>query len=397
MAKEKFIRTKPHMNVGTIGHVDHGKTTLTAAITEVLAKKGQATYIPFDEIDKAPEEKERGITIAIAHVEYESDNRHYAHVDCPGHADYVKNMITGAAQMDGAILVVSAADGPMPQTREHILLARQVGVPHMMVFMNKTDMVDDPELLDLVELEVRELLSQYKFPGDDIPVVRGSALKALESGDPDSEDTKCIAELMEALDTYFPEPVREIDKPFLMSIEDVFSISGRGTVVTGRIERGIVKVGEDVEIVGLGETRKTVATGVEMFRKLLDEGRAGDNVGVLLRGTKREEVERGMVLAKPGSITPHVKFKGEVYVLTKEEGGRHTPFFNGYRPQFFFRTTDVTGVANLPEGVEMVMPGDNVTVTGELISPIAMEKELRFAIREGGRTVGAGVVSEIIE
>jgi elongation factor Tu len=397
MAKKKFIRSKPHMNVGTIGHVDHGKTTLTAAITEVLAKKGLAEYVPFDEIDKAPEEKERGITIAIAHVEYESENRHYAHVDCPGHADYVKNMITGAAQMDGAILVVSAADGPMPQTREHILLARQVGVPHMLVFMNKVDMVDDPELLDLVELEVRELLSLYQFPGDDVPIIRGSALKALESGDPDSEDTKCISELMEALDTYFPEPEREIDKPFLMSIEDVFSISGRGTVATGRIERGIVKVGEDVEIVGLGETRKTVATGVEMFRKLLDEGRAGDNVGVLLRGTKREEIERGMVLAKPGSITPHTKFKGSVYVLTKDEGGRHTPFFNGYRPQFFFRTTDVTGVAYLPEGVEMVMPGDNVEITGELIGPIAMEKELRFAIREGGRTVGAGVVSEIIE
>jgi elongation factor Tu len=397
MAKEKFVRSKPHVNVGTIGHVDHGKTTLTAAITEVLAKKGFAEYIPFDEIDKAPEEKERGITIAIAHVEYESDNRHYAHVDCPGHADYVKNMITGAAQMDGAILVVSAADGPMPQTREHILLARQVGVPRMVVFMNKVDMVDDPELLDLVELEVRELLSQYQFPGDDIPIIRGSALKALESGEVDSEDTKCIFELMEALDTYFPEPEREVDKPFLMSIEDVFSISGRGTVATGRIERGIVKVGEDVEIVGLGETRKTVATGVEMFRKLLDEGRAGDNVGVLLRGTKREEIERGMVLAKPGSITPHTKFKGSVYVLTKDEGGRHTPFFNGYRPQFFFRTTDVTGVANLPEGVEMVMPGDNVEITGELIGPIAMEKELRFAIREGGRTVGAGVVSEIIE
>jgi elongation factor Tu len=397
MAKEKFVRTKPHLNVGTIGHVDHGKTTLTAAITEVLSKKGQAEYIPFDEIDKAPEEKERGITIAIAHVEYESENRHYAHVDCPGHADYVKNMITGAAQMDGAILVVSAADGPMPQTREHILLARQVGVPRMVVFMNKTDMVDDPELLDLVELEVRELLSQYQFPGDDIPVVRGSALKALESGEPDAEDTKCITELMEALDTYFPEPEREVDKPFLMSIEDVFSISGRGTVATGRIERGIVKVGEDVEIVGLKETQKTVATGVEMFRKLLDEGRAGDNVGVLLRGTKREEIERGMVLAKPGSITPHTKFKGSVYVLTKDEGGRHTPFFNGYRPQFFFRTTDVTGTVQLPEGTEMVMPGDNVEITGELIAPIAMEKELRFAIREGGRTVGAGVVSEIIE
>ena len=397
MAKEKFVRSKPHLNVGTIGHVDHGKTTLTAAITEVQAKKGFAEFVPFDEIDKAPEEKERGITIAIAHVEYESENRHYAHVDCPGHADYVKNMITGAAQMDGAILVVSAADGPMPQTREHILLARQVGVPRMIVFMNKVDMVDDPELLDLVELEVRELLTQYQFPGDDIPIIRGSALKALESGEVDSEDTKCIFELMDALDTYFPEPERETDKPFLMSIEDVFSISGRGTVATGRIERGIVKVGEDVEIVGLGETRKTVATGVEMFRKLLDEGRAGDNVGVLLRGTKREEIERGMVLAKPGSITPHTKFKGSVYVLTKDEGGRHTPFFNGYRPQFFFRTTDVTGIANLPEGVEMVMPGDNVEITGELIAPIAMEKELRFAIREGGRTVGAGVVSEIIE
>ena len=397
MAKEKFVRSKPHLNVGTIGHVDHGKTTLTAAMTEVLAKKGFAEYVPFDQIDKAPEEKERGITIAIAHVEYESDNRHYAHVDCPGHADYVKNMITGAAQMDGAILVVSAADGPMPQTREHILLARQVGVPGMVVFMNKVDMVDDPELLDLVELEVRELLTQYQFPGDDIPIIRGSALKALESGELESEDTKCILELVDALDTYFPDPEREIDKPFLMSIEDVFTISGRGTVATGRIERGIVKVGEDVEIVGLGETRKTVATGVEMFRKLLDEGRAGDNVGVLLRGTKREEIERGMVLAKPGSIKPHTKFKGSVYVLTKDEGGRHTPFFNGYRPQFFFRTTDVTGVVNLPEGVEMVMPGDNVEVTGELIGPIAMEKELRFAIREGGRTVGAGVVSDIIE
>jgi elongation factor Tu len=348
MAKEKFVRSKPHLNVGTIGHVDHGKTTLTAAITEVLEKRGLAKFVSFDEIDKAPEEKERGITIAIAHVEYESEKRHYAHVDCPGHADYVKNMITGAAQMDGAVLVVSASDGPMPQTREHILLARQVGVPHIVVFMNKVDMVDDPELLDLVELEVRELLTQYQFPGDDIPVVRGSALQALESGDPEAEATKCIFELLEALDTYFPEPKREVDKPFLMSIEDVFSISGRGTVVTGRIDRGIVRVGEDVEMVGLGETRKTVATGVEMFRKLLDEGRAGDNVGVLLRGTKREEVERGMVLAKPGSITPHTKFKGSVYVLTKEEGGRHTPFFNGYRPQFYFRTTDVTGVVTLP-------------------------------------------------
>jgi elongation factor Tu len=397
MAKEKFVRSKPHLNVGTIGHVDHGKTTLTAAITEVLEKRGLAKFVSFDEIDKAPEEKERGITIAIAHVEYESEKRHYAHVDCPGHADYVKNMITGAAQMDGAVLVVSASDGPMPQTREHILLARQVGVPHIVVFMNKVDMVDDPELLDLVELEVRELLTQYQFPGDDIPVVRGSALQALESGDPEAEATKCIFELLEALDTYFPEPKRDVDKPFLMSIEDVFSISGRGTVVTGRIDRGIVRVGEDVEMVGLGETRKTVATGVEMFRKLLDEGRAGDNVGVLLRGTKREEVERGMVLAKPGSITPHTKFKGSVYVLTKEEGGRHTPFFNGYRPQFYFRTTDVTGVVTLPAGVEMVMPGDNVEIDCELIAPIAMEKELRFAIREGGRTVGAGVVSAVTE
>jgi len=396
MAKEKFQRNKPHLNVGTIGHVDHGKTTLTAAITEVQEKSGLASYIPFDQIDRAPEEKERGITIAIAHVEYQSDKRHYAHVDCPGHADYVKNMITGAAQMDGAILVVSAADGPMPQTREHILLARQVGVPHIIVFLNKTDMVDDPELLDLVELEVRELLTQYKFPGDEVPVIRGSALKALESGTPGAPETACIKELLDALDNFIPEPERAIDKPFLMSVEDVFSISGRGTVVTGRIERGIVKVADEVEIVGLGETRKTVATGVEMFRKLLDEGRAGDNVGVLLRGTKREEVERGMVLAKPGSITPHTKFKGSVYVLTKEEGGRHTPFFNGYRPQFYFRTTDVTGVAKLPEGTEMVMPGDNVEVEVELIAPIAMEKELRFAIREGGRTVGAGVVSEVI-
>jgi len=396
MAKEKFQRNKPHLNVGTIGHVDHGKTTLTAAITEVQEKSGLASYIPFDQIDRAPEEKERGITIAIAHVEYQSDKRHYAHVDCPGHADYVKNMITGAAQMDGAILVVSAADGPMPQTREHILLARQVGVPHIIVFLNKTDMVDDPELLDLVELEVRELLTQYKFPGDEVPVIRGSALKALESGTPGAPETACIKELLDALDNFIPEPERAVDKPFLMSVEDVFSISGRGTVVTGRIERGIVKVADEVEIVGLGETRKTVATGVEMFRKLLDEGRAGDNVGVLLRGTKREEVERGMVLAKPGSITPHTKFKGSVYVLTKEEGGRHTPFFNGYRPQFYFRTTDVTGVAKLPEGTEMVMPGDNVEVEVELIAPIAMEKELRFAIREGGRTVGAGVVSEVI-
>jgi len=397
MAKEKFERKKPHVNVGTIGHVDHGKTTLTAAMTQVLEKKGLAHFIPFDEIDKAPEERERGITIATAHVEYETVNRHYAHVDCPGHADYVKNMITGAAQMDGAILVVSAADGPMPQTREHILLARQVGVPYIVVFLNKVDMVDDPELLDLVELEVRELLSQYDFPGDDIPIIRGSALKALESGDPDAEETKCIWELLEAVDSYVPTPQRDIEKPFLMPVEDVFSISGRGTVATGRVERGIVKVGEEVEIVGIRDTKKTVATGVEMFRKLLDEGQAGDNIGVLLRGMKREEIERGMVLAKPGSITPHTKFKAEVYVLTKEEGGRHTPFFDGYRPQFYFRTTDVTGSVHLPEGTEMIMPGDNTAITAELITPIAMEKELRFAIREGGRTVGAGVVSEIIE
>jgi len=399
MAKAKFERTKPHCNVGTIGHVDHGKTTLTAGITKVLAMTGQATYRAYDSIDNAPEEKARGITIATAHVEYESEKRHYAHVDCPGHADYVKNMITGAAQMDGAILVVSAADGPMPQTREHILLARQVGVPYIVVFMNKTDMVDDPELLELVELEVRELLSKYQFPGDDIPIIKGSALKVVESTstDPKSEDYKCIAELIAAVDSYIPTPERPIDKPFLMPIEDVFSISGRGTVVTGRVERGIVKVGEEVEIVGLGETRKTVATGVEMFRKLLDEGRAGDNVGVLLRGIAKEEVERGQVLAKPGSITPHTKFKAEAYILTKEEGGRHTPFFKGYRPQFYFRTTDVTGVAQLPEGVEMVMPGDNVSLSIELISPIAMEKELRFAIREGGRTVGAGVVTEVLE
>ena len=397
MAKEKFERKKPHVNVGTIGHVDHGKTTLTAAMTQVLEKKGFAKFIPFDEIDKAPEEKERGITIATAHVEYETDKRHYAHVDCPGHADYVKNMITGAAQMDGAILVVSAADGPMPQTREHILLARQVGVPYIVVFLNKVDMVDDPELLDLVELEVRELLSQYEFPGDDIPIIRGSALKALESGDPDAEETKCVFELLDAVDSYIPTPQRDIDKPFLMPVEDVFSISGRGTVATGRVERGVIKVGEEVEMVGIRETKKTVATGVEMFRKLLDEGQAGDNIGVLLRGMKRDEVERGMVLAKPGSITPHTKFKAEVYVLTKEEGGRHTPFFDGYRPQFYFRTTDVTGSVHLPEGTEMIMPGDNTAITAELITPIAMEKELRFAIREGGRTVGAGVVSEIIE
>jgi len=399
MAKAKFERTKPHCNVGTIGHVDHGKTTLTAAITKVLAMKGQAQYRAYDSIDNAPEEKARGITIATAHVEYETDKRHYAHVDCPGHADYVKNMITGAAQMDGAILVVSAADGPMPQTREHILLARQVGVPYIVVFMNKVDMVDDPELLDLVELEVRELLSKYQFPGDKIPIVKGSALKVVESGstDPNAEDYTCIAELMAAVDSYVPTPERPIDKPFLMPIEDVFSISGRGTVVTGRVERGIIKVGEEVEIVGLGETRKTVATGVEMFRKLLDEGRAGDNVGVLLRGIGKDDVERGQVLAKPGSITPHTKFKAEAYILTKEEGGRHTPFFKGYRPQFYFRTTDVTGVAELPEGVEMVMPGDNISMKVELISPIAMEKELRFAIREGGRTVGAGVVTEVLE
>jgi len=399
MAKAKFERTKPHVNVGTIGHVDHGKTTLTASITKVLSLRGMAQYRAYDQIDNAPEEKARGITIATAHVEYETDNRHYAHVDCPGHADYVKNMITGAAQMDGAILVVSAADGPMPQTREHILLARQVGVPYIVVFMNKCDMVDDPELLDLVELEVRELLSKYQFPGNDIPVVRGSALKAMESGSSDinAPEYKCILDLMAAVDAYVPTPERPIDKPYLMPIEDVFTISGRGTVVTGRVERGIVKVSEEVEIVGLRETRKTVATGVEMFRKLLDEGRAGDNVGVLLRGVDKEAVERGMVLAKPGSIKPHTKFKAEAYVLTKEEGGRHTPFFNGYRPQFYFRTTDVTGVAKLPDGVEMVMPGDNIAITVELIAPIAMEKELRFAIREGGRTVGAGVVTEVLE
>ena len=396
MAKEKFIRDKPHLNVGTVGHVDHGKTTLTAAITEVLSKKGFAETIAFDQIDKAPEEKERGITIAIAHVEYNTENRHYAHVDCPGHADYVKNMITGAAQMDGAVLVISANDGPMPQTREHILLARQVGVPKITVFMNKCDMVDDPELLDLVELEVRELLSKYEFPGDDVPVIRGSALQALENPE-DEEKTKCIWELMEALDTYFPLPDRPVDKPFLMPIEDIFSISGRGTVATGRVETGVIKTGEEIEIVGFRETTKTTATGVEMFRKILDEGRAGENVGVLLRGTKRDEIERGQVLAKPGSITPHTKFKAEVYILTKEEGGRHTPFFNGYRPQFYFRTTDVTGVATLPTGVEMVMPGDNVAMEITLITPVAMAKELRFAIREGGRTVGAGVVGEIVE
>ncbi len=398
MAKAKFERVKPHVNVGTIGHIDHGKTTLTSAITKYLAMKGMAQYRSFDSIDNAPEEKARGITIATAHVEYETDKRHYAHVDCPGHADYIKNMITGAAQMDGAILVVGSNDGPMPQTREHILLARQVGVPYVVVFMNKVDMVDDPELLDLVELEVRELLTKYQFPGDKIPVIRGSALKAMEttSVDMGAEEYKSIQALLDAVDSYIPTPERPIDKPFLMPIEDVFSISGRGTVVTGRVERGIVKVGEEVEIVGIRETRKTVATGVEMFRKLLDEGRAGDNIGVLLRGTGKDEVERGMVLAKPGSITPHTKFKAEVYVLTKEEGGRHTPFFKGYRPQFYFRTTDVTGVAQLPEGVEMVMPGDNISLVVELIAPIAMEKELRFAIREGGRTVGAGVVTEVL-
>ena len=396
MGKEKFERTKPHVNVGTIGHVDHGKTTLTAAITITQAKKHGGEAVAFENIDKAPEERERGITIATAHVEYETEARHYAHVDCPGHADYVKNMITGAAQMDGAILVVSAADGPMPQTREHILLARQVNVPYIVVFMNKVDMVDDEELLELVELEVRELLSEYDFPGDDIPIVKGSALKALEAGG-EGDDADCIQELMDAVDSYIPEPERDIDKPFLMPVEDVFSITGRGTVATGRIERGIVKQGEELDIVGMGADRKTVVTGVEMFRKLLDEGRAGDNAGLLLRGVGKEEIERGQVLAAPGSITPHTKFKAEVYVLTKEEGGRHTPFFNGYRPQFYFRTTDVTGAAHLPEGVEMVMPGDNVQMEVELITPIAMDPELRFAIREGGRTVGAGVVTEIIE
>jgi elongation factor Tu len=395
MGKAKFERTKPHVNVGTIGHVDHGKTTLTAAITKVQALKGLADFVAFDQIDKAPEERERGITIATAHVEYQTAKRHYAHVDCPGHADYVKNMITGAAQMDGAIVVVSAADGPMPQTREHILLARQVNVPYIVVYLNKVDMVDDAELIELVELEVRELLSEYEFPGDEIPVIKGSALKALEG--PESEWAKSIDELMEAIDSYIPEPVRQTDKPFLMPVEDVFSITGRGTVATGRIERGMIKVGEEVEMVGLGAQKKTVVTGVEMFRKLLDAGIAGDNVGLLLRGVGKDEIERGMVLAKPGSITPHTKFKAEVYVLTKEEGGRHTPFFPGYRPQFYFRTTDVTGSVTLPEGVEMVMPGDNVQMEIELISPIAMEKELRFAIREGGRTVGAGVVTEIIQ
>ncbi|ORJ63097.1 elongation factor Tu [Geothermobacter hydrogeniphilus] len=396
MSKEKFERTKPHVNIGTIGHVDHGKTTLTAAITKVLAEAGGAEAMAFDQIDNAPEERERGITIATAHVEYETETRHYAHVDCPGHADYVKNMITGAAQMDGAILVVSAADGPMPQTREHILLARQVGVPAMVVFLNKADMVDDEELMELVELEVRELLSSYDFPGDDIPIVAGSALAALEGRD-DAIGKDKVLELMAQVDSYIPTPERDIDKPFLMPVEDVFSISGRGTVATGRVERGIVKVGEEIEIVGMKETSKTVVTGVEMFRKLLDQGQAGDNIGVLLRGVKREEIERGQVLAKPGSITPHTRFKAEAYILTKEEGGRHTPFFKGYRPQFYFRTTDVTGICTLPEGTEMVMPGDNVAMEINLITPIAMDKELRFAIREGGRTVGAGVVSEVIE
>jgi len=429
MSKPKFERTKPHINIGTIGHVDHGKTTLTSAITKVLAGKGLAQYMAFDQIDKAPEEKERGLTIAIAHVEYETGRRHYAHIDCPGHADYIKNMITGAAQMDGTILVVSAADGPMPQTREHVLLAKQVRVPYIVVFLNKVDMVEDPELLDLVELEVRELLpyivvflnkvdmvedpelldlvelevrellSGYDFPGDQTPVVRGSALKALECGCGKEGCQWCsgVLRLMDAVDTYIPEPVREVDKPFLMPVEDVFSISGRGTVVTGRVERGLVKVGDEVEVVGIRPTMRTVCTGVEMFRKTLDQGQAGDNIGVLLRGTKREEVERGQVVARPGSITPHRKFKAETYILTKEEGGRHTPFFNGYRPQFYFRTTDVTGVVTLPEGVEMVMPGDNVSISVELITPIAMEKELRFAIREGGRTVGAGVISDVVE
>jgi len=396
MSKEKFERTKPHVNIGTIGHVDHGKTTLTAAITRVLAEaSGSGEVKAFDQIDNAPEERERGITIATAHVEYETANRHYAHVDCPGHADYVKNMITGAAQMDGAILVVSAADGPMPQTREHILLARQVGVPAMVVFLNKADMVDDEELLELVDMEIRELLSSYDFPGDDIPIIAGSALAALEGRDDEIGKNK-VLELMEAVDSYIPEPERAIDKPFLMPVEDVFSISGRGTVATGRVESGIIKVQEEVEIVGMKETTKTVVTGVEMFRKLLDQGQAGDNVGILLRGVKREDIERGQVLAKPGSITPHTKFKAEAYILTKEEGGRHTPFFKGYRPQFYFRTTDVTGIVELPEGTEMVMPGDNIAMTVELITPIAMDKELRFAIREGGRTVGAGVVSEVI-
>ncbi len=396
MAKEKFSRTKPHVNVGTVGHIDHGKTTLTAAITRVLSTRGQAKFTDFSDIDKAPEEKERGITIATAHVEYETTGRHYAHVDCPGHADYIKNMITGAAQMDGAILVVGADDGPMPQTREHILLARQVGVPYIVVFLNKCDMVDDEELIELVEMELRELLDKYEFPGDDTPIIRGSALKALENPE-DEASAKCIWELMDAIDSYIPEPERDVNKPFLMPVEDVFSISGRGTVATGRIERGVVHVGDEVEVVGVRTTQKTTVTGVEMFRKLLDEGQAGDNVGILLRGLKRDDIERGQVLAAPKSITPHTKFKAECYILSKDEGGRHTPFFNGYRPQFYFRTTDVTGIVSLPEGVEMVMPGDNVAVEAELITPIAMEVGLRFAIREGGRTVGAGVISEIIE
>ena len=397
MGKEKYERKKPHVNIGTIGHIDHGKTTLTAAITKIAGLKGEGSFVSYDEIDKAPEEKERGITIATAHVEYETDKRHYAHVDCPGHADYIKNMITGAAQMDGGILVVAATDGPMPQTREHILLARQVGVPQLVVFLNKCDLVDDEELLELVELEVRELLSSYDFPGDDVPVIRGSALKALECESADAPEAKCIIDLLQACDDFIPDPERDIDKPFLMPIEDVFSISGRGTVVTGRVERGVIKVGDVVEIVGIKPTAQTTCTGVEMFRKLLDQGQAGDNLGVLLRGTKRDEVERGQVLAAPKSITPHKKFKAEVYVLSKEEGGRHTPFFSGYRPQFYFRTTDITGVINLPEGVEMVMPGDNSQFLVELIAPIAMEAGLRFAIREGGRTVGSGVVTEIIE
>ena len=397
MGKEKYERKKPHVNIGTIGHIDHGKTTLTAAITKIAGLKGEGSFVSYDEIDKAPEEKERGITIATAHVEYETDKRHYAHVDCPGHADYIKNMITGAAQMDGGILVVAATDGPMPQTREHILLARQVGVPQLVVFLNKCDLVDDEELLELVELEVRELLSSYDFPGDDVPVIRGSALKALECESADAPEAKCIIDLLQACDDFIPDPERDIDKPFLMPIEDVFSISGRGTVVTGRVERGIIKVGDVVEIVGIKPTAQTTCTGVEMFRKLPDQGEAGDNIGVLLRGTKRDEVERGQVLAAPKSITPHKKFKAEVYVLSKEEGGRHTPFFSGYRPQFYFRTTDITGVINLPEGVEMVMPGDNSQFLVELIAPIAMEAGLRFAIREGGRTVGSGVVTEIIE
>ena len=396
MAKEKFVRDKPHLNVGTIGHVDHGKTTLTASISEVLSKKGLADGVKFDQIDKAPEEKERGITIAIAHIEYQTEARHYAHVDCPGHADYVKNMITGAAQMDGAVIVVSASDGPMPQTREHILLARQVGVPKIVVFMNKCDQVDDDELLDLVEMEIRELLTKYEYPGDDTPIIRGSALQALENPE-DEGKSKCIWDLMGALDTYFPIPDRPVDKDFLMPIEDIFSISGRGTVATGRIETGVVKVGEEVEIVGFRETQTTTITGVEMFRKLLDDGQAGDNVGLLLRGTKREEIERGQCIVKPKSITPHKKFKAEIYVLSKDEGGRHTPFFTKYRPQFYFRTTDVTGVCTLPAGVEMVMPGDNVAMEVELITPVAMDKGLKFAIREGGRTVGAGIVSEILE